>query len=173
MKSTTIRTGVGGGVNAVDSVENSTRTGYYLRKLLREDVNADPAKPSDQKHFETHIRYTELFLNYAEDAKEAWGPSGKATHNYSAKDVIGAIRKRTGIKQPDNYLNSISDKDNMRNLIHNERRIELCFEGFRFWDLRRWKKDLTESVKGVHIQGSTYSYFTVEERSYDNSFMHY
>jgi hypothetical protein len=173
MKSTTIRTGVGGGVNAVDSVRNSTRTGYYLRKLLREDVNADPAKPSDQKHFETHIRYTELFLNYAEAANEAWGPSGKGTHNYSAKDVIGAIRKRAGIKQPDNYLNSISDKDNMRNLIHNERRIELCFEGFRFWDLRRWKKDLTESVKGVHIQGNTYSYFTVEERAYDNSFMHY
>lgn len=173
MKSVTIKTAVGGGVNAVDSVENSTRTGYYLRKLLREDVNADPATPSNQKHFETHIRYTELFLNYAEAANEAWGPSGKGNHTYSAKDVIGAIRKRAGIKQPDNYLNSINDRENMRHLIQNERRIELCFEGFRFWDLRRWKKDLTEPIKGVRIQNNIYSYFTVEERVYDNSFMHY
>lgn len=172
-KSTTIRTGVGGGVNAVDSVDNSTRTGYYLKKLLREDVNADPAKPSDQKRFDTHIRFTEIFLNYAEAANEAWGPTGSGSNSYSAKDVIAAIRKRGGIKQPDNYLNSITDKETMRQLIQNERRIELCFEGFRFWDLRRWKKDLTEAVNGVHINNGTYEIFKVEDRVYDNNYMHY
>ena len=39
----------------------------------------------------------------------------------------------------------------MRELIHNERRLELCFENFRFWDLRRWKKEINESAKGVEI----------------------
>ena len=42
----------------------------------------------------------------------------------------------------------------MRELIRNERRLELCFEGFRFWDLRRWKvpmEKLTETAKGVRI----------------------
>lgn len=29
--------------------------------------------------------------------------------------------------------------DEMEELIRNERRLELCFEGFRFWDLRRWR----------------------------------
>ncbi len=171
-KNTTINTGVGGGVNALDSVENYTRTGYYLKKLLREDVNADPSKPSDQKHFNTHMRYTELFLNYAEAANEAWGPSS-SDHSYTAKDVIAAIRKRAGIRQPDIYLTTITDKEAMRSLIQNERRLELCFEGFRFWDLRRWKKDLTESVKGVHINYGEYSYFKVEERVYNNEYMHY
>ncbi|MDD3787736.1 MAG: RagB/SusD family nutrient uptake outer membrane protein [Petrimonas sp.] len=173
MSGSTINTGFGGGVNALDSLENSTRTGYYLRKLLREDVNANPSKPSDQKHFETHIRYTELFLNYAEAANEAWGPTNAGTYGFSAKDVIAAIRKRAGITQPDEYLNSITSKDAMRELIQNERRLELCFEGFRFWDLRRWKKDLKEAVKGVRIQNNTYSYFNVEERAYDNNYMHY
>jgi len=171
-KNTTINTGVGGGVNALDSVENSTRTGYYLKKLLREDVNADPSKPGDQKHFNTHMRYTELFLNYAEAANEAWGPSN-SEHGYTAMNVIAAIRKRAGIRQPDTYLTTITDKETMRTLIQNERRLELCFEGFRFWDLRRWKNDLTESVKGVHINQGTYSYFTVEERVYNNEYMHY
>ena len=171
-KNETINTGIGGGVNAVDSVSNSTRTGYYLKKLLREDVNADPTKPSDQKHYNTHIRYTEIFLNYAEAANETWGPAN-SDYGYTAKDVIAAIRKRAGIKQPDTYLLSISDKETMRALIQNERRLELCFEGFRFWDLRRWKKDLTEAVKGVHINQGSYSYFTVEERAYDNEYMHY
>jgi hypothetical protein len=75
--------------------------------------------------------------------------------------------------QPDTYLNGITDKNTMRQLIHNERRIELCFESFRFWDLRRWKKDLTEDVKGVRINGGNYTYFTVEQRVFDNQYMHY
>jgi hypothetical protein len=173
MKSTTILTGVGGGNNAVDAVQTSTRTGYYLRKLLREEVNANPSSLSTQQHFQTHIRYTEMYLNYAEAANEAWGPDGKGTYTFSAKEVIAAIRKRAGITQPDNYLASITGKDQMRTLIKNERRIELCFEGFRFWDLRRWKEDLTVPAKGVAINGTTYTYFTVENRSYDNTYMHY
>lgn len=173
MKGATIQTGVEGGDNGIDAVQTSTRTGYYLRKLLREEVNANPASPSDQEHFNTHIRYTELFLNYAEAANEAWGPTGKGEQAYSAKEVIAAIRKRAGITQPDNYLASISDKEQMRSLIRNERRLELCFEGFRFWDLRRWKEDLTVPAKGVRIEGSNFTYFTVEERAYDNEYMHY
>jgi hypothetical protein len=61
----------------------------------------------------------------------------------------------------------------MRELIHNERRLELCFEGFRFWDLRRWKADLTENAKGIQINGSMLSIVDVEQRLYDNSYMHY
>jgi hypothetical protein len=173
MKSTVINTGVGGGDNALDAIQTSTRTGYYLRKLLREEVNANPASPSNQQHFQTHIRYTELFLNYAEAANEAWGPDGKGAYASSAREVVAAIRKRAGITQPDAYLATISGKEQMRALIRNERRIELCFEGFRFWDLRRWKDDLTEPAKGVSINGTTYTYFNVENRAYDNSYMHY
>lgn len=173
MKNAAINTTVGGGDDGLDVLQNSTRTGYYLRKLLREDVNANPASPSDQRHFDTHIRYTELYLNYAEAANEAWGPDGKGSHGYSAREVIGAIRKRAGISQPDNYLASIGGKDQMRSLVRNERRLELCFEGFRFWDVRRWKEDLTVPARGVRIEGSTYTYFTVEQRAYDNEYMHY
>ncbi|MGV8094982.1 MAG: RagB/SusD family nutrient uptake outer membrane protein [Mangrovibacterium sp.] len=48
---------------------------------------------------------------------------------------------------------SLGDKAAMRQLIRNERRLELCFEGTRFWDLRRWQLNLTENAKGVAIDG--------------------
>jgi hypothetical protein len=175
MRSTKITTGVGGGTNAKDSIETSTRTGYYLRKLLNENVNMNPSATSTQRHYEVHIRFTELFLIYAEAANEAWGPNGTGPNGFSAIQVIAAIRKRAGITQPDNYLTSITTKEAMRDLIRNERRLELCFEGFRFWDLRRWKADLTVPAKGVNINqtGTTFSVVDVEPRAYDNNYMHY
>ncbi|GAB3982140.1 RagB/SusD family nutrient uptake outer membrane protein [Spirosoma terrae] len=169
----TILTGVGGGIDAKDSLETSTRTGYYLKKLLVEEVNMNPVSTTTQKHYEVHMRYTELFLLYAEAANEAWGPTGSGTWGYSAREVISAIRSRAGIPKADPYLMSVSTKEDMRQLIRNERRLELCFEGFRFWDLRRWKADLTETAKGVNINRGTYTVVDVEPRVYKNNFMHY
>lgn len=57
----------------------STRTGYYLRKLLRSDCNPNPVYNTEQKHYTARIRYTEIFLSYAEAANEAWGPQGRVT----------------------------------------------------------------------------------------------
>lgn len=169
----TLLTGVGGGVDAKDSVEASTRTGYYLKKLLVEEVNLNPVSTTTQKHYETHMRYTDFFLGYAEAANEAWGPTGTGTFGFSAKDVIAAIRIRAGIPKADPYLTSITTKEELRELIRNERRIELCFEGHRFWDLRRWKSSLTETAKGININKTTFTVVDVEPRAYSNDFMHY
>ncbi|MFC5683866.1 RagB/SusD family nutrient uptake outer membrane protein [Flavobacterium sp. MAHUQ-51] len=157
VSSTVITTGSYGTTNdALNRVETSTRTGYYMKKLLRQDVNLNPNSTTNQRHFRPRMRFTELYLIYAEAANEAWGPLATGNYGFSAYDVIKAIRKRAGITQPDNYLESIkSDKDAMRQLIRNERRLELCFEGYRFWDLRRWKLSLTESAQGMDIQGTT------------------
>ena len=150
----------------------STRTGYYLRKLLRKECNPNSQYNTKKKHYTARIRYTEMFLIYAEAANEAWGPQNNHGHLFSAYDVIKAIRTRAGlgIDNGDAYLESIKDnKDKMRELIRNERRIELCFEY-----LRRWNVDLTklnETALGVEISknGSVmnYSPLTVEKRKYE------
>jgi hypothetical protein len=158
--------------DGVNVLPTSTRTGYYLRKLLREDVNANPSSASTQKHYPVHIRYTEMYLDYAEAANEAYGPDGMGTFTFSPRSVIAAIRKRAGITQPDNYLASITTKEDMRMLIRNERRLELSFEGFRFWDLRRWKATLTEPARGVTILNNVFTIQTVENRQYSD-FMYY
>ncbi|WP_303029358.1 RagB/SusD family nutrient uptake outer membrane protein [uncultured Duncaniella sp.] len=139
--------------------ETSTRTGYYMKKRLRMDVNCNPSGKQGKRHYNPRIRYTEIFLNYAEAANEAWGPKGVGSHGYSAYDVIKAIRHRALGIDDDPYLDECaSDVAKMRELIRNERRLELCFENFRFWDLRRWKADLTETARGVDItNNSTYT----------------
>lgn len=167
---TVINTAADGPTNdALNKVETSTRTGYYLRKLLRQDVNLNPNSANNQRHYKPHIRYTEIFLNYAEAANEAWGPMGTGSHAFSAYDVIKAIRKRAGIgtTNGDAYLEAAkSSKEQMRELIRNERRLELSFEGFRFWDLRRWKANLTETAKGVSIRNNVPSIIDVEPRQF-------
>ena len=148
----------------------STRTGYYLRKHLREDVYLSSTTQNGQPHYSPRIRYTEIFLNYAEAANEAWGPTGSGEYDFSAYDVIKAIRQRAGVgaDNGDAYLESIkNDQAKMRELIRNERRLELCFEGFRFWDMRRWKLNLNETAKGIQITGNTYKVIDVENRKYE------
>lgn len=173
-KGARINTSLGDNINAKDATDNSTRTGYYLKKLLRDDINLDPVATTSLNHYNVHIRYTEMFLIYAEAANESWGPDGKAPNaSYSAKEAIAALRKRAGIRQPDQYVASISSKEEMRDLIRNERRLELCFEGYRFWDMRRWLMDLTEPAMGVNITDVLYSYVQVESRAYNNAYMHY
>ena len=155
--------------NGLGKISTSTRTGYYLRKLLRDDCNPNPSATNAQYHYPVYIRYTELFLAYAEAANEAWGPTGAGSHGFSAYDVIKALHDRAGVGN--DYLNSISgDKDKMRELIRNERRIELSFENKRFWDMRRWKLDLTETATGMKIDqvggALQYTKIDVEPRNY-------
>lgn len=149
----------------------STRTGYYLKKLMHSRVTFTSTTTSGQRHIKPIVRYTEIFLNYAEAANEAWGPLGTGGNAYSAYDVIKAIRRRAGIglTNGDAYLEQVkSNKDEMRKLIRNERRLELCFEDMRFWDLRRWKESLTEPARGVSITGGTYNYINVETRDFES-----
>lgn len=160
----------------------STRTGYYMRKLLRDDINLDPANKTEQNHLQIRIRYTEIFLDYAEAANEAEGPKAHVGGaDYSAYDVIKAIRQRAGLGQNgyDAYLEQCAQsKEKMRELIRNERRLELCFENHRFWDLRRWKAQLNTPAKGISITTDAntgnlnFKPVQVEERKYDD-YMYY
>ena len=64
----------------------------------------------------------------------------------------------------------------MRELIRNERRLELCFENKRFADLRRWKAPIDVAAVGVQIKKdsgtTTYKAFKVEDRNY-KEYMYY
>jgi starch-binding outer membrane protein, SusD/RagB family len=165
-----INSGVGGGVDRTDSIpQQSTTTGYYLRKLLRADVRInDDGTVVQKKHFDIYFRYTELFLIFAEAANEVGGPQHQV-NGMSAMDVIAAIRERAGITQPDSYLQTVTTKEKMRELIRNERRLELCFEGHRFWDLRRWGLPLNETATGYFHDGSGYVELpAVETRNYSS-----
>ena len=170
-KGTPINTyqGAAAGENGLNQTNNSTRTGYYLKKFMDENANVSPSLSIQTEHFYSFFRFTEVFLIYAEAANEAYGPDADPNaYGFTARDVIEALRQRAGIVQ-DEYINTVSGTDSFRNLVRNERRLELCFEGFRFWDLRRWGADLTEPAKGVVISDgfpASFSFQNVEERNY-------
>jgi len=146
----------------------ATKTGYYLKKFMNvSNVDLDPKVNSGGLHYYTYARYTDVLLMFAEAANEAGGPDANIG-NYNARQVINAIRTRAGISSSV-YVNGLN-KTQMTDLIRNERRIEMCFEEQRFWDLRRWKMitEMKKAVRGVEVSadGSTYNYRIVESRNY-------
>lgn len=146
----------------------ATKTGYYLKKFMNvRNVNLDPNVNSQGLRYYTHARYTDALLMFAEAANEAVGPDGDIG-GYNARQVINAIRDRAGITTND-YVNALSQTE-MTELIRNERRLEMCFEKQRFWDLRRWEMtaEMNDAVHGVQVSadGNTYSYLEVENRNY-------
>ncbi len=177
-------------IDNIGNVTTSTRTGYYLMKLLREDVSPLSSSLIEQQHLYPRIRYTEMYLAFAEAANEAWGPEGDPNgYGFSAYSIIDLIRKRAGLAtneigmplaEGDVYLQRCAkSKEEMAKLIQNERRIELCFENKRFWDLRRWMLPLNETVRGMRIdrdddtQELIYTVIDVEERKYDDSYQYF
>lgn len=142
-----------GGKDSRDTSPNSTRTGYYLRKWLALQDLLNVENPTNAHHYYAIIRRTEVLLNFAEAANEAWGPSTVGSDmSMSALGAIKKIRDNAGIKNV-TYVEekAAMGRDEFRKLIQNERRIELAFENQRFFDMRRWILPLNEDVMGIDI----------------------
>jgi len=149
-----------GGADAMPN-PNATKTGYYLRKFLNENVNIQTGGGSDG-HVVPLFRLAEIYLNYAEALNE-YDPTNPDIAVY-----LNKIRERVSLPDVPSGLT----QEQMRTLIHHERRVELAFEEHRFWDVRRWKvasSTLGATVKGVKITQDdagnfTYSPVQVEQR---------
>ncbi|MBD0832588.1 RagB/SusD family nutrient uptake outer membrane protein [Aestuariibaculum sediminum] len=120
-------------------------TGYLVKKFANP---ADGFSPQNGKSISSwqELRFAEVLLIYAEAANEAEGPTNKV---YNA---INRIRDRAGISDLPTGLS----KDQMRERIRHERKIELVFENHRYWDLLRWgiAKDVLDGFvpHGIRIE---------------------
>lgn len=154
-----IETFRGGNTNNTNRLDSS-KTGYGLLKLVDTSKYGAAGNADNDWIF---IRYAEVLLNYAEAQNEAVGPDA------SVYEALNKVRARSG--QP--ALSGLS-KDELRNRIRNERRVELVFEEHRFFDVRRWKLGMTyfkAPIYKVQItknpDGSlTYNYIKWEDRDY-------
>ncbi|HEX5153015.1 MAG TPA: RagB/SusD family nutrient uptake outer membrane protein [Parafilimonas sp.] len=127
-----------------------TQTGYYFHKYL------DPTlTPSETNYYGKAINGTnavlfrlgEIYLNFAEAQNELSGPTGDV-YKY-----INLLRERGGVPGLPPGLS----KDQMREHIRHERRIELAFEGKRYFDIMRWKiagQVLNKTLTGMEITGT-------------------
>jgi hypothetical protein len=123
------------------------KTGYIQKKLV--DPEARKTPPRRNLRFRVFIRLGEIYLNYAEALNEAQGPvAGVYTY-------LNLIRTRAGLT---GGLEAGLSQEQMRDRIRHERRIELAFEGHRFFDVRRWKiAGQTDNswIHGMEIYGGS------------------
>ena len=133
-----------GGANGLP-LTNATTTGYYLRKYVDNSISFEAGATTSATHHNWILfRYAEVLLNYAEAMVSAYGDINHTTSTcpLSALEAINQVRGRSGVNMP--ALPNTLSADEFLKRVKNERRVELAFEGHRFWDLRRWK-DLDES----------------------------
>ncbi len=88
------------------------------------------------------IRYAEVLLTYAEAQNEAGGPDESV---YSA---INQVRKRPSVNMPE--VTKGLTKEQMREVIRRERRVELALEGLYYSDALRWKTIEKENNGAMH-----------------------
>lgn len=155
-----------GGQNGMPK-ENASPTSFYLRKFVQESTSLTTGNITAQTHMYPLFRIQEVYLNYAEALFEATGNS-EFTGNLegtnftmSPREALNKVRGVYGMPPvPSGLL-----EHQFRARLHNERRVELCFEGHRFWDLRRWKEgDKTKEIYGIVITKEADDNFTIEKR---------
>lgn len=139
-KGRTIETAVGGkdGFEQYGAQQSGggTVTGFYIRKMI--DENAPMDGISTQSWYE--VRYAEVLLNHAEALNEL-GRGAEALVS------LNKVRERARLPKV-----TVTDQVALREIIREERKVELAFEGHRLWDLRRWKKAV-EVLDGKRMHG--------------------
>ncbi|MGQ1783681.1 RagB/SusD family nutrient uptake outer membrane protein [Saccharicrinis sp. GN24d3] len=136
-----------------------SRTNYYLRKHITQIPNFAAQSTTKPWHYTATFRAVEAYLTFAEAANGAGGPDA-AIGGLTAREALRAVRYRANVPAnadasvaSDPYLAGLSD---LSGVIKNERRIELCFEGHRYYDIRRWNDDLNVKVKKATITTSNF-----------------
>ncbi len=164
-----------GGANGL-SLTNATTTGYYMRKYVDNSISFEAGSTTAATHHNWILfRYAEVLLNYAEAMIHVNGNCDykDATYTMSAREALNAVRKRAGIPEV-----AACSQDEFLTRVKHERRVEMAFEGQRFWVLRRWKNlDETKNIYAVRITHHdgvlSYEKTLLSERSVSNKLYFY
>lgn len=105
---------------------NASKTAYAFKKFMVESIPpaGSSVRPENPWIF---FRLAEFYLNYAEIMYELGNEE-------AAREYVNKVRSRQSVQMPP----VTASGEKLRNKIRNERRVELAFEGHRFFDVRRW-----------------------------------
>jgi starch-binding outer membrane protein, SusD/RagB family len=186
------------GKDAAGTKSDNTRTNYYIKKFVFMGWNNSDNPVVSTNHSKFIFRWAHMMLIFAEAANKVVGPNDATKYGMSAMTAIQYLRNRktydgangvcpvappavpTAAQDPTLVNTAAAGANAFDALIKNERRIETCFEGLRFYDIRRWTTDanwtavLNTPVHGAYItqvtaSPATYSYnlnYVVEERNF-------
>ncbi|WP_066628735.1 RagB/SusD family nutrient uptake outer membrane protein [Labilibacter marinus] len=160
--------------------KSRTYSGYFHAGKFRWPGNNKADKTNGYARTFSLIRFTQLYLDFAELANELYGPSAavpEATGSIAgltALNAINIIRDRVGMVDVQSIYST--DKATFRDYIRDERARELYSEQHRWWDLKRWRiahEVLPQGIYGAYITedgsgGFTYSTQKIAERVFEN-----
>jgi hypothetical protein len=126
----------------ITTTDNVRTTGFGHKKYTSYSDNVTIPEVTRSSPNIMMIRYAEVLLTYAEAQNEASGP------DESVYAAINQVRQRTGVNMP--VIPAGLTKEQMREAIRLERRIELAMEGLYYNDVRRWKTIEQENNGPVH-----------------------
>ncbi len=122
--------------------EDVMTTGFGMKKYTTYEDNVTIPLVERSAFNTILIRYAEVLLTYAEAQNEANGPDD------SVYDAVNQVRNRTGVNMPE--IPKGMTKEQMREVIRLERRVELALEGLYYYDVLRWKTIETENKGAMH-----------------------
>lgn len=140
------------------------RTGYTSRKFFNQEDNYFGWDWSRNRNKTVAIvRYAEILMGYVEAMNEMEGsytdPATGISVTRNVEDIVkyfNMIRYRAGM--PGITEAEAGDKEHMKHLIIEERKIEFAFEGHRYYDLRRWgiaQEYIGAPIYGYNVDAST------------------
>jgi len=144
-----------------------SRTGYYSRKWWGgQSVKNKSLRPLTSDPL---IRMAELYLNFAEAANRAYGPTTVPPGaEMSALDAINLVRDRVGMPPVQAQFTSSTEAFEPR--IRNERTVELIMEGHYYQDIRRWMiapETMSQTLMGMNVEKLAPGY---DENEYPTGF---
>lgn len=156
---------VNGPASPLDNISYNA-TGYWPRKLVPYETVYGTTSVTHNYSW-PFMRLPALWLLYAECLNEVSGPSAEV---YSWIDKVRARAGLPGVLDAWSQYSRTPNKPNtqagLREIIHQETRIELAFEGQAGWDLRRWKElqtVLSNPFQGWNVFNKTTSgYYNLE-----------
>ena len=151
-----------------------TGTGYHNQKWASERAVKDKFEGYDYPI----IRYAEVLLNYVEAINELENPytmeiinGDQVTVERNTTEIVkyfNLVRHRAGL--PGITEADARDRDEVRDLIKRERRVEFACEGHRYHDLRRWGNDAMTAynrpITGMNVKARSNdrkSFYTVTQ----------
>lgn len=150
---------------------DAPNNGYLIKKKTDPlDRQSTPQQYRGRDGFNSALyRLAATYLDYAEIANEA---DDTAAARAEAIEYVNMIRERAGVRKysltpvaasdPD-FITCDNTQDAVRRAVRMERRVELCTEGSRWYDIRRWM--IAESIPEITgwVQGMNYNATSEEE----------
>ncbi len=148
-----------GEVTGKSSSIRYSATGYFAKKYSHYETATTSTGIAYVRMVFPIIRLADLYLLYAEARNEYVGPDAEVF------EYLDLVRERAGLEGVvkswstySKYSDKPSTIEGLREIIQQERNIELAFEGKRFWDLRRWKiadQTMNKAIKGWNVEGNS------------------